>query len=228
MRTLPFLILPLLLFASIIMGGAALLPRAAHADYFVWQDPKTGTRLTYPDTWRTINNQKRDDLVTLLGPDAAERPICRLRARDDKRFTGYPSYFSSDIQHAEYSTEFWNDYTGEYNDVTIHSVMDDAAVGKAFASLAVFGFTDAVAKTGQLRTGQAFAGIYFDKAYIFDCSVAAYAYPTWQPDFVSIAKSINMRPITSATPNGYYPFRAAFKMPKSLRAVNAADMAAPN
>lgn len=228
MRNLPFFILPAFIFALTMMGGTSLPLRSAQADYFVWQDPKTGARLTYPDTWRTINNQKRDDLVTLLGPSAAERPICRLRVRDDKRFTGYPTYFSSDIQHAEYSTEFWNDYTGDYDNVVMHDVMNDAGIGKAFASLAIFGFTDAVAKTGQPRTGQAFAGVYFDKAYIFDCSSAAYSFQKWQPDFMSIAKSINMRPITSATPNGYYPFRAAFKMPTSLRAVNAAEIAAPN
>lgn len=228
MRTLPCSVLFFVLFSLTIFVGVTAPIRFTHADYFVWQDPKSGTRLTYPDTWRTINNQKPDDLVTLLGPSSTERPICRLRARHDGRFTGYPTHFSSDIQHLAYSTEFWNDYTGEYNDITIHDIKDDSGIGKAFASLAVFGFTDAVAKTGQLRSAQVFAGVYFDTAYIFDCSSAAHAFQSWQPEFMSIAKSVNMRGITTASPNGYYPFRAAFRMSGLLRSVNAADIAAPN
>ncbi len=227
MRPLFFSILFFALFSVEVITGTIVPIRTAHADYFVWQDPKTGARLTYPDTWRMINNQKPDDLVTLLGPSATERPLCRLRARHDGRFTGYPTHFSSDIQHLAYSTEFWNDYTGEYDNVTIHDIKDDSGIGKAFASLTVFGFTDAIAKTGQLRTGQVFAGIYFDTAYIFDCSSTAHAFQTWQPEFMSIAKSVNMRAITTASPNGYYPFRAAFKMSGMLRPVNAADIAAP-
>ena len=225
MRFLPSRFFCLVLIPVVFMS--APWGRPAHADYFVWRDPHTETRLTFPDTWRRINNQKPDDLLTILGPSAQVRPVCRLRARHDARFTGYPSPYASDIQHAEYSTTFWNDYTGEYDNVQMFDMQDNAGLGRAFASLAVYAFTDAVAKSGQVRTGQSFAGVYFDTAYIFDCSVAAYAFKDWQPDFVSIAKSIQMRGITSATPNGYYPFRAAFRMPRTLRPVNAVGIAAP-
>ena len=36
------------------------LPNVAKADYFVWQDDKTGLSLTFPDTWKTVNNTNPD------------------------------------------------------------------------------------------------------------------------------------------------------------------------
>jgi hypothetical protein len=185
-----------------------LVPHAASAEYFVWQDPKTGASLTFPDTWRTINNQKPDDLVTLIGPSRNDRPICRLRARDDARWLNYPIEYSRDVQHFAYDRDFWIDYTGDYNDVVFDFTKDDAGLGQAFASMVVVNFTDPLPKVdGITRMGQMWAGVYHDTAYILDCSSTRASFIEWQPDFVGIAKSVTLRPVMTQTPHGYYPER---------------------
>lgn len=187
---------------------SVFLPAPARADYFVWQDPKTGASLTFPDTWRTINNQKPDDLVTVIGPSQADYPICRLRARGDNRFTVYPVWYSGDVQDVAYNRDFWDNYTGEYDDVEITGYDDDAGIGKAWASMIEANFTSATPKDpAHPRTGLMWAGVYHDDAFILDCSSTSGSFRKWMPDFTSIAHSVDMRKVIHENVNGNYrPF----------------------
>jgi hypothetical protein len=203
-----------------------LVPTAAHADYVVWQDPKTGARLTYPDTWRTVNNQQPDDVVTILGPSQDDRPLCRLRARHDARFTMYPPGAARDVQLVAIDRDFWIDYTGAYDNVTFHEIRDDAGLGRAYAGLASASFTEAGPKNPQARTGIFLAGIYHDKAYILDCSARRGAYTTWYPDFMGIAKSLDMQAVIQATPVGTYT-PLMLEPNRYTRPVKAAETTAP-
>lgn len=193
----------------------ALAPLPAQADYFFWQDPKTGTSLTFPDTWRIINNQKPDDLVTLVGPSQNDYPICRLRARGDNRFTVYPVWYSGDVQDVAYDQKFWNAYVGEYDNVTLRLYDDDAGIGKAWASMAEIDFTSATPKVADApRTGLMWAGVYHDDAFVFDCSAASGAFRKWQPDFMGIAHSVDMRKVLHENVNGTrVPFTPGLVMP---------------
>lgn len=199
---------------------------SARAEYFVWQDPKTGASLTFPDTWRMINNQKPDDLVTLIGPSNTDRPICRLRARQDGRYTVYPLEFSRDVQHFAYSQDFWSDYVGEYNDVLYDYFKDDANLGQAFASMTVVTFTNATPREKAQRMGQLLAGVYHDTAYILDCSSSRASFAAWQPDFAAIGKSVQLRPVMTANPQGYYPHAFLRRGYTPVRAVTAPEISA--
>lgn len=194
--------LPLL---SALLGLTALAPVVAHADYFFWQDPKTGASLTFPDNWRMINNQKPDDLVTLIGPSQDDRPICRLRARGDNRFTVYPVWYSGDVQDVAYNRNFWEAYTGEYDNVNLRLYDDNAGIGKAWASMAVATFTEATPKDEDTkRTSQMWSGVYHDDAFVFDCSSTSVSFDKWQPDFTGIAHSVDMRKVIHENVNGHY------------------------
>lgn len=170
---------------------------AAQAETFVWQDAKTGVTLSFPDTWRIINNQKTDDLVTIIGPSQQDTPMCRLRARQDQRYTVYPVWYSAPVQHVAYNEDFWTDYLNDYDYPTVHSYRDDAALGRAFASMtmASFAMPNDTAKPRTMRTGQMWAGVYYNTAYVLDCSSTAASFADWQPDFLSIAKSVDTRKI---------------------------------
>lgn len=177
----------------------------AAADFFVWQDAKTGASLTYPDTWRLINNQKPDDLVTLIGPSQTDRPTCRLRARPDNRFTIYPVWYSNPVQDVAYNENFWNDYLGEYDNVQFHSYKDNAGIGRAFGSAAIASFQEPGKEDKTFRSAQMWAGVYHNTAFVLECSATNASFNTWQPDFLSIAKSVDNRKVLHELVIGHYP-----------------------
>lgn len=179
----------------VALCAALLLMNAApaSADYFYWEDPKTGASLTFPDTWKRVSIVQPDEIIRLAGPDVAGQPICRLRARADNRFTVYPVWLSDAIQQFAYSEEFWLDYVGEFSEVQMLKVQDNAGIGKAFASMAVATYLPPVPDAIGQRTAIMFAGVYFDTAYVFDCAAQAQAFKNWLPMFASIAKSVDLR-----------------------------------
>lgn len=184
---------PFALFATVLAALPLFAAAPAKADYFVWQDPKTGASLSFPDTWRTINNQKPDDIVTVLGPSQDDYPVCRLRAREDKRYVVDPVWKSAAVQKLAYSGAFWESYTGEYDNVQVHQYQDGAGLGRAFASMGIASYNLPGYDPSALRTGIMWGGLYYDTAFILDCSSSTKSFADWQPDFLSIAKSVDMR-----------------------------------
>jgi hypothetical protein len=190
---------------ALLCTALTALATPAKADYFVWQDAKSGVSLSYPDTWRMISNQKPDDVVTLIGPSSTDRPICRLREREDARYTVYPVWYSAAVQHVAYDETFWEDYTAEYNDVQVHQYKDDAALGRAFASMALASYhLPAPADAKDIRTSIMWGGVYYNTAYVLDCASTHASFNNWEPDFASIAKSVDTRKVIHELAIGNY------------------------
>lgn len=165
----------------------------ARADYFVWQDEKTGASFSYPDTWQMVNNVDPDDIVTVMPPAGRANATCRLRARNDERYTIYPVEFSSAIQRIDYSRDFWNGYLSEYNNPYVTDFQDSAGIGRGFASYASAGYESAVEGPMMPRRAVLFASLYNGTAYILECSCHADAFGEWKEPFLSIAKTVDFR-----------------------------------
>lgn len=182
---------------------AALLISPARAEVFVLEDDVNGFSLSIPDSWAKITNQKPDDKLTIAGPGANDYATCRVRVREDRRFLIYPRIFADPVQQVAYSREFWNDYLGEYEEITVDAFKDDSGVGKAFASTAEASFmsTDG---TPVRKRGIMFAGLYNDRAYIVDCSSEQTLYDKWRPVFLSIIKSVDFEKTIHEYPDGHY------------------------
>ena len=67
---------------SLLAGSATI----AKADYFVWEDPKTGMSLSFPDTWDITNNQDPGDVVTVAAPSGRANSICSISSNEDKLY----------------------------------------------------------------------------------------------------------------------------------------------
>ena len=119
-----------ILFAIAIL----LIPTAAQADYFFWQDPKSGLTLTYPDTWEKQNNQNPDTVLTIEGPANLAKPQCKVNVADDSRYVIFPAKYGQAVQKDAVSTEFWKSYMGLYDDYMIDSIYDGAGLGRWVAS----------------------------------------------------------------------------------------------
>lgn len=193
----------LLLSLSAVMLGFAVCAPQAKAEIFYWQDADTKVSFTYPDRWLTTHNQRPDDIYTVMAPGLNNHAACRLRVREDKRFAIYPEYLADSVARLNYSREFWEDYLGEYDNVSIERVYDDAGLGRGFGSFAMADYSTALGAKMDKRALM-FVSLYNNKAYIFECSAEVHSYHRWHKSFLSLVKSVNFRKEINEAKNGYY------------------------
>lgn len=176
----------------------------AAASVSVWEDARTGLVFSFPDTWQTVTNADPDTIVTIMAPSGRAHASCRVRVRADERFTIYPPHLDWAVQRVAYSTDFWNQYLGEYEDVQLFRVTDGAGLGRGFATYALAKYSSAVPGPYMRRKGMLFASLYNGNLYILECSSHEDAFSTWQPLFLSIAKSVDFKQTHTIYPYGYY------------------------
>ncbi len=195
MRYLKFIVLTVTLIAA---------SAPAKADYFVWEDPDSGLTMSFPDTWARINNQEPDTVLTVKAPSLSDEAICRIRTRPDARYLIFPPRYSAAVQKDAYSTDFWKNYlNGQYDDVQIHKVQDQSGLGRGFASFSLSSFITP-GEVSSLKTGIAFATLYYDTAYILECSALAGAFENWLGLFQSIAGSMDFRKAHHELATGHF------------------------
>jgi len=176
--------------AIVMVGGFAGL---AHADYFVWEDPKSGLSLSYPDTWAMVSQRQPDEIFSIIAPSSeGDDAVCRVRVRDDKRYLVYPPHMGRDVQTISYNREFWDDYLTEYDNVELYG-NHDGGLGRGYGSFAVAGYDGALFSPYGKRRGIVSASLYFGKSYIVDCSARTEAFAKWQPLFLSIIGSVDFK-----------------------------------
>lgn len=183
--------------------------QVAKADYFLWQDPKSGLTATFPDTWKEQNNRKPEDVLTVSGPSNGDDPKCVIKVSDDKRYTIFPSDYGRAVQHDAVSVPFWKSYYASYDDYTIDRVYDGGGLGRWLASYALGSYELRDGTVFQQRRALMFASLYYDKLYIVECSSLNHAYERWDNNFRSIIKSIDFKKTYHERKTGdYYDFLA--------------------
>ena len=169
------------------------LPFNAKADYFLWQDPKSGLTVTFPDTWKKQNNRNPDDVLTIAGPSGGKNPVCTIKVSDDKRYVIYPPHFGDAVQREAVSIPFWKSYMGLYDDYTIDKVFAGAGLGRWRASYALGSYDKRDGTAYQQRRAIMFGSLYNDKLFVVECSSLNHGYEVWEKDFRSIIKSIDFK-----------------------------------
>ena len=92
----------------------------AKADYFLWEDPKSGLTMTFPDTWK--RQSMRDgagEVLRILAPSNGDDPTCTVNITDDKRYTIFPADYGDAVQRTAVSIPFWKQYMGNYDDLSL-------------------------------------------------------------------------------------------------------------
>ncbi|MEK7802752.1 MAG: hypothetical protein AAB276_09900 [Pseudomonadota bacterium] len=187
--------------------GICAVSNAAKADYAVWTDVKTGAKVSFPDTWKQINNQQPNDLITLSLPSGDDKAVCRLRADDERRFLIYPSRFEPDVRDVNFTQEFWDNYTASYDQVNVIRAQHNAGLGRGFASMTLISFVTPPDEPRTERAGIMAVTNYYDKLYVAECTSGLTSYRDYHQAFLGFFKSINFKKAyTEATVGNYRNF----------------------
>lgn len=190
--------------AAAVLAVSQFCAASAKADVWFWQDDRTSLTITFPDTWDVTSNRAPDDIFTIVAP-GRDNAMCRIRAREDRRFLIYPVRYMSSVQKIAYSSDFWQYYiNGDYDLVNLDVMQDEAGLGRGFGSYALATFDAPGPDDRVLKRGLMFASLYNDKAYIVDCSADAHAYNNWAGLFQSIVKSVDFKKVYHEYPHGHY------------------------
>ncbi len=187
-----------------LMFAPTLIPTAAQADYYLWQDAHSGLTATFPDTWQKQSNQNPDTVLTIEAPDNLGKPLCKVNVSDDRRYVIFPPKYGDAVQRDAISTDFWKSYMGLYDEYTLNQIFDGAGLGRWRASYAQGSWTLREGTVHQTRRGLMFASLYYDKLYVVECSSLNHAYEKWENDFRSIIKSIDFKKIYHERKTGDY------------------------
>ncbi len=177
----------------IVFSFPFIAAKNARADYFLWQDAKSGLTVTFPDTWKKQNNQQPDGVLRISAPSDGDDPVCEIKISEDKRYLIYPSEYGDAIQREAVSIPFWKAYMARYDDYMIDRVYDGGGLGRWLASYAFSTYSKQAGSAYQQRRAITFASLYNDTMYIVECSTLNHAYERWDKNFRSIIKSIDFK-----------------------------------
>lgn len=181
---------PVLAVAASVLLSTAI---PAKADYFVWSDRESGVTLSYPDTWKQLNNQQPDDVITLALPSGDDKAVCRVRVNKDGRYKIFPNRFDKDIQKISYSQPFWDDYTASFDQVKVHAFRETTGLGKGYGSMELASYMTAPDEFPEYRTGIMFVSFYDNHDYVADCSANSQSYSKYHTAFLTFIKSIDFK-----------------------------------
>lgn len=192
-------------FKAFLISALLLFPVTAKADYFFWQDEKTGLSITFPDTWKMQNNAGDNTILTIMGSSANDQPVCKVDAVPDKRYTIFPARYGDEVQKVAVSRPFWEKYLAQYsNEYRLGNVVDGAGLGRWFASYAVASYSRNFGTVLQARQAIMFASLYRDTLYVVECSALAHGYSNWENDFKGVIKSVDFKKAYHELPTGEY------------------------
>jgi hypothetical protein len=183
-------------FGLMVAVASILTSGVAKADYAVWEDAKSGLKLSYPDTWKPQNNQLPIDVITLSVPSGDDKASCFVRVEEDKRFMMYPNKYRQDIRDLNFSKSFLSQYVTQYDSVNMIRYLDNAGLGQGFASMALLSFTTPSNQDGSPvmdRGGIVAVSNYGDKVFTAECSAYLPAYADYHQQFMSFFKSISFK-----------------------------------
>ena len=173
------------------------------ADVFYVDSIKGRFSAAFPDDWRVVNNQKPDDVLTVMAPGYPDYASCRVRVSEDKRFAIYPRHFADEIRNSEFAHQFWVDYVMQYKDAVIVGMNEQAGLGRGFASHAEATYTSVVGDDVH-KHALVFVSHYANKVYVVECAAQEDYFVKWKPAFLSFVKSINFDVHGAQLPRGNY------------------------
>lgn len=174
-----------------------------HAERYYWQDPQSGASLSFPDSWKLVNNNNAGDVLTIRAPGVHDFAECRLNVQPEGRFKIYPVGYSPEIQRLNISGAYWDEFYGTYNDVVFGELRDNAGLGRGLGSLVTARYETAKGAR-MIKTSMGFASYYNNHIYTIECSAEQGSFPAWEQAFLNVVQSVDFKKTTDHNYTGYY------------------------
>ena len=181
----------------------ASIPQAA-ASYYVWGDDAQGINLTFPDNWQVVVNQKPDEVLSIVAPEADGYVSCEFKMREDRRYRVYPQRYDEAISEISYGRDFWQDYIAKHDRVQFHVLKNDAGYGRGHGSYALVSYTTGYPQPFEERASLMFVGFYNANVHIAECSAPILLFEKWNKAFYSIIGSVEFRKDYNELTIGHY------------------------
>lgn len=177
--------------------GAALLFFAApaKADIFLWTDPKTGMRVSFPDDWRRDLSLDRDERLTIRAPLADDYATCHFHARKDGRALIYPYRYLQTITNQKFDESYWDNVMMGYDQPEILFIKNNSPIDKAWATYALVNYSEPTGRNNNMRRMQAvmFAGFYGEQSFLVRCAARQDRFDHWRPMFFSLIRAMELK-----------------------------------
>lgn len=193
---------------QVILAAAFVLSMAgtAHADTFVWQDPKGDFSISFPDSWQVQTPDKGNTIVRVAGPLGEDRATCKVEMSPDGRVKIYPREVSEVAVAERLDLEFWRTQAAEHANVKIIDYYAPSSLGDQGDATAIrIAFTedDGQDKNAKMY-GVMLGGIYGGNLYVASCASRYDMYPRYVDLFGSILDSIMLKRKYHPFATGYY------------------------
>lgn len=195
---------------KIILGAAAILVGSsnfADASIYRWYDKTENLAVSFPDSWKTVHNQRSNGVLTVHAPGEGHFATCSISIEEDKRFSIYPHALSENIRNVALTRNYWDGFYANADVVKFNTIIDNAGLGKGFATMASLDFEtvpDNVRAPRVAKRGIAFASLYNNQMITVECSAEASVYSQWHKQFLSFVKSVDFKQSTNFAYTGYY------------------------
>lgn len=182
---------------------AAFGVSSAQASVYYWQSSDKRLEVSFPDSWKRVNNQLPNDILTLVAPGQYDYATCKISKTEDERFKIYPARYSQNIQKLYVSKDMWQSYFDSQINPVIHEVRDHVMLGYGDASM-VYASYETASGPKMIKRALGFASLYGENLYKVECSAQEAAYSKWHSSFLSFMRGVNLLPPPNHAVNGYY------------------------
>ena len=184
-------------FACLLMA-VIFFSSHAHADIYIWKDPKFGLTASFPDRWEVQSPQAGYERLRIVGDDETDA-TCVLSASEDRRFVIYPHRYYGEINNSEFNLDFWQGLLADKDSVKILGERP-GGLGRGDARFIVADYLE----KGVAKRALIFSSLYGDLHTVMHCSAKQQDYNTYAPLLRSIVSSVDFTPRHDALKTGLY------------------------
>ncbi len=180
----------------------------AHADYYLWEDSRSGITLSFPDSWQMGSAIDPSTIIRLKAPAPAEHyTTCRVRTQEDRRYLSYPPINDETVHQVAYGGHYLKSHVETYRESRLLNFGKEAALGNGPASYAVFDYKKHLEEREFIDMRKiVFVSFKYKTVTFFECESNVGEFKKWYPIFLSIAKSIDHPRIHHELSNGNFRF----------------------
>lgn len=192
---------------SLAVCTACIMATPAMAEMFVWKDPASDVRVTFPDNWMRQTNIDDDLRLYVLAPGGSDHAGCRLSISTDGRFMDAPAYAQPEVSNFVFTPEELQRVVYARPDtmrVQVDGYRPTAGLGRGAAGYAEITFDKYWMGKPYAMKAMVLGSQFRGQRIIMSCESLVDGWARWQPVMQGIVQSVDFPSGFATEANGYY------------------------